>query len=336
MESQTLQMQVRPVQVKPDLVEELFLQQQAHLGYFFEHLELDALRTIVNCLMQCQGTVILTGIGKSGIVAKKVAMTMNSCGCKALYLSPVNALHGDLGMVSEQDSVLLFSKSGESDELLHLCPALRNKGASLIAIVSTRDSRLAKACDMEVHLPVAKELCPYDLAPTTSTSVQLLFGDLVAIALMRAKNISCDVFKENHPAGQIGKRLTCKVRDLMIQGGRIPQCMPHELVGDVLVELSNKQCGCVLIVDEARHLLGIFTDGDLRRALQKYKGDLLSVQLQEVMTTTPRTVEAATLAYEAMKSMEQNQKGAITCMPVLQDAVVVGLIRLHDIVQSGL
>ncbi len=324
------------INTKTDLVEELFLQQQAHLGYFFEHLDLDVLRQIVDHLMACSGTIILTGVGKSGIIAKKIAMTMNSCGFKALYLSPVNALHGDLGMVSENDSVLLLSKSGESDELLHLCPALRSKGASLIAVVSAKDSRLAKACDKEVVLPVAKELCPYDLAPTTSTCVQLLFGDLVTISLMRAKKVSRDVFRANHPAGQIGKRLTCKVKDLMLQGACIPQCGPHELVGDVLVELSNKKCGCVLVVDHTMRLLSIFTDGDLRRALQKHKAELLSASMQEVMTKGARTIDSEMLAYEAMKCMEQNQKGAITCMPVVSADKVVGLIRLHDIVQSGL
>ena len=321
---------------KIDLVEELFLEMQAHLGYFFEQLDLAELRRIVDVLLRCSGTIILTGVGKSGIIAKKVAMTLNSCGCKALYMSPMNALHGDLGLVSANDTALIFSKSGESDELLNLCPALRNKGVSLIAVVSNRDSRLSKASDYSIVLPVAKELCPFDLAPTTSTVVQLLFGDLVSIALMRSKNTSLETFIGNHPAGRIGKRMTFRVKDLMIWGDALPLSGPKTKLVDILVELSNKKCGCILIVDENEKLLGIFTDGDLRRALQKHSADALDRQVEEVMTKAPRTVEPDMLAYEAMKCMEQNQKGAITVLPVVEDGVVAGLIRLHDIVQSGL
>lgn len=321
---------------KIDLVEELFLEMQAHLGYFFEQLDLAELRRIVDVLLRCSGTIILTGVGKSGIIAKKVAMTLNSCGCKALYMSPMNALHGDLGLVSANDTALIFSKSGESDELLNLCPALRNKGVSLIAVVSNRDSRLSKASDYSIVLPVAKELCPFDLAPTTSTVVQLLFGDLVSIALMRSKNTTLETFIGNHPAGRIGKRMTFRVKDLMIWGDALPLSGPKTKLVDILVELSNKKCGCILIVDENEKLLGIFTDGDLRRALQKYSADALDRQVEEVMTKAPRTVEPDMLAYEAMKCMEQNQKGAITVLPVVEDGVVAGLIRLHDIVQSGL
>ena len=243
-----------------DLVEELFLQSQSHLAYFFDEIDLDQLRMVVDHLLSCRGTVFLTGVGKSGIIAKKIAMTMNSCGVKAGFLSPLNALHGDIGIVSAGDTVLLLSKSGEAEELLSLCPTLRNKGASLVAVVSQENSRLAKACDLTIILPVAKELCPFDLAPTTSTVVQLLFGDLVAIALMRAKNVSIDSFVLNHPAGQIGKRLTLKVKDLMVREKSLPLCGPQALLGESLVELSNKKCGCILVVDEAMHLLGIFTD----------------------------------------------------------------------------
>lgn len=319
-----------------DLVEELFLQSQSHLAHFFEAIDLDCLRQVVDHLLACQGTVFLTGVGKSGIVAKKIAMTMNSCGVKAGYLSPLNALHGDIGMVSAGDCVLLLSKSGEADELLSLCPTLRNKGASLIAVVSQGECRLAKACDLTMVLPVAKELCPFDLAPTTSTVVQLLFGDLVAIALMRAKEVTINSFVLNHPAGQIGKRLTLKVKDLMVREAGLPLCGPEEKLVDSLVELSNKKCGCILIVDKKRQLLGIFTDGDLRRSLQKHGADALSLTMQELMIKTPRSVDPELLAYDAMKDMESNQKGAITSLAVVKEGVLVGLIRLHDIIQSGL
>lgn len=321
---------------KQDLVEELFLQTQSHLGYFFEHLNLDALRRVIDHLSTCAGTVFLSGVGKSSIVAKKIAMTLNSCGIKAGFLSPLNALHGDVGVVDSDDVVMLLSKSGETDELLNLCPTIRNKGASIVAVVSQEDSRLVKASDLYIVLPVAKELCPFDLAPTTSTTVQLVFGDLVSIALMRSKAVSIDNFVMNHPAGQIGKRLILKVSDLMLRGSELPLCKPSEKLVDVLVELSNKKCGCILIVDEEMNLLGLFTDGDLRRALQKYQGDALSLSIDALMTKTPRTIAPSALAYDAMKEMEKNQKGAITSLAVVEAGKVIGLIRLHDIVQSGL
>ncbi len=318
-----------------DLVEELFLQTQAHLAHFFDKLNLNALRNVVAHLLDCKGTIFLSGVGKSGIVSKKIAMTMNSCGIKAGFLSPLNALHGDVGIISQQDVVLLLSKSGETDELLALCPVLRNKGASLVAVVSESGSRLAKACDLTMELPVAKELCPFDIAPTTSTTVQLVFGDLVAIALMRSKKITIDNFVENHPAGQIGKRLILKVSDLMVRGASLPLCRPKELLGEVLVELSNKKSGCIMIVDDYMTLLGVFTDGDLRRALQKHSAQALSLPIEELMTKTPRSIEAGALAYDAMKQMESNQKGAITSLAVVEGETLIGLIRLHDIIQSG-
>lgn len=319
-----------------DYVDELFFEMQAHLGYFFEQLDLVVVRAVIQELLSCKGTVVLTGVGKSGIACKKVAMTMNSCGTKALYLSPLDALHGDISIVSEQDAVLLFSKSGESDELLQLCPTLRNKGARLIAVVSSQNSRLSRACDMEVVLPVSKELCPFDIAPTTSTVVQLLFGDLVSIALMRAKNISIDQFLTNHPAGRIGKRLTLKVKDLMLSGRALPTCAPDDLIVDLLVELSNKKCGCITVIDKQGHLLGIFTDGDLRRGLQNQGALLLNCKVAELMTKTPRVTSPETLAYDAMKEMESNQKGPITSLCVVSEGKLVGLVRLHDILQSGL
>jgi arabinose-5-phosphate isomerase len=319
-----------------DLVEELFLQTQSHLAYFFEHLNLDALRTIIDQLLACKGSVYLSGVGKSGIIAKKIAMTMSSCGMKSGFLSPLNALHGDIGILDCQDIILLLSKSGETDELLSLCPAIRNKGASIIAVVSNAHSRLAKAADFSIVLPVAKELCPFDIAPTTSTTVQLLFGDLVAIALMRSKKVTINSFILNHPAGQIGKRLTLKVSDLMLQGAKLPVSDSKISLQDVLVELSNKKSGCILIVDEHKKLLGLFTDGDLRRALQKYNAQALSLPISELMTKTPRTIAPDALAYDAMKEMESNQKGAITSLAVVDNGILVGLIRLHDIIQTGL
>jgi arabinose-5-phosphate isomerase len=283
-----------------------------------------------------QGTIFLSGVGKSGIIAKKIAVTMSSSGTKALYLSPLNALHGDIGLVTSGDAVLFLSKSGETDELLHLCPAIRNKGARLISVVSSLDSRLAKACDLNIVLPVSKELCPFNMVPTTSTMVQLIFGDLLAIALMNRKQFTVDDFAQNHPAGRIGKRMTFTVRDLMITGDRVPLAAPENILIDALSEFSGKQCGCLLVIDAAERLLGIFTDGDLRRSLQRHGAMVLHKSLRELMTTTPRFIHAKMLAYDAMKFMEADPKRPITVVPVVEDGKVVGILKMHDIVQSGI
>ena len=325
------------VSQRQGLVEELFQETQKNVAHFFEHLNLEDTRKVFEHLLHSTGTVFLTGVGKSGIIAKKVATTMSSSGTKAVYLSPLNALHGDVGIVSKDDTVLLFSKSGESDELLHLCPTIRNKGAYLIAVVSNMESRLAKACDLSINLPVAKELCPFDMAPTTSTLVQLMFGDLLAMALMRSKHFSKSDFAQNHPAGRLGKRLTFTVKDLMLIGDAIPLAGSNDLLINVLSEFSGKKCGCLLITDEEKRLIGIFTDGDLRRSLQKHGAMVLHKPLSELMNPSPRSIDSKYLAFDAMKYMEADQKRPITVLPVVDtEEKVVGIIKMHDIVQSGI
>lgn len=319
------------------MLQELLQKKRQYLNHFFETLDLNAANEILETLAKCTGTIFVTGIGKSGIVAKKIAMTMISTGTRAIYLSAEEAMHGDLGLVSENDVILLLSKSGESEELLRLIPFLRNKKAKLIAVVSNHKSRLSQFSDFTITLPLEKELCPFGLAPTTSTVIQLIFGDLLAVALMRLKNFSIDQYALNHPSGSIGKRITLKVKDLMLTGNKIPKCDSHVKLMDVLVELSNKQCGCILIVDDEGKLNGIFTDGDLRRALQKGGGKVLESTIGESMTKSPRWIHQDLLAYDALQFMEADPKHPITVLPVL-DAhnKVVGIIKLHDILQSGL
>jgi arabinose-5-phosphate isomerase len=322
------------------VIEDLLVQSQSQLAYFFERINSAQISEVISYILSGSKNLFFTGIGKSGIASKKIAMTMNSCGIKAFSLSALNAMHGDIGLVSEGDVVFMLSKSGESDELLTLCPALRNKGAILVAVVSKEESRLAKSSDFTVVLPVLRELCPFDLAPTTSTIVQIIFGDLLAVALMRAKNISIDEFSRNHPAGQIGKRLTLKVSELMLRGQALPLCGPEDKVVDMLVELSAKRCGTLLIIDERGYLLGIFTDGDLRRGLQTYGAEVLAFSMKDVMTKTARVVLADALAMDALEMMEADQKRAVTVLPVVhkeQDGMrLLGLLKLHDILQSGL
>jgi arabinose-5-phosphate isomerase len=319
------------------MLKELFEKEKISLNHFFDCLNLNAAEELLHTLRNCKGLMIFTGIGKSGLVAEKIAMTMTSTGSRAFYLSPTNALHGDIGMVTDQDVFVMLSKSGESDELLHMIPYLRNKKVKLAAIVNNPNSRLGKACDLCVPLPMEKELCPFDLAPTTSTVMQMIFGDVLAIALMSLKNFSLAEYVMNHPAGKIGKQLTLKVKDLMLTSSAIPLCSPQDKLVDTLVELSNKRCGCVLIVDHNYTLMGIFTDGDLGRALQTCGSRALESTMLERMTKTPRSIGPEELATQALAAMEFDQKCPITVLPVVdENRHVVGLIKMHDIVQSGL
>lgn len=315
----------------------MLAEEKKSLDYFFDKINLEEADKLVELFLNCKGVVILTGVGKSGLVAKKIAVTMSSTGSKALYLSPTNALHGDIGMVHKEDVFVAISKSGESEELLHLIPAIRNKGVKLVAIVSNAESRLAKASDYVMLLPLRKELCPFDLVPTTSTTIQMIFGDLLSIAVMSKKEFSLDQYAMNHPAGRIGKRITMRVRDIMLTDTHIPMCDPTAKLGDILVELSNKKCGCVLVANEARKLQGIFTDGDLRRALQNHGSQALDKTIEQLMTLCAKSVSPDILAWDAMRIMEEDQKRPVTVLPVLsEDKTILGLIKMHDIVQSGL
>ncbi|MBN4067113.1 KpsF/GutQ family sugar-phosphate isomerase [Simkania negevensis] len=318
------------------MIKDLFVEQRRLVNGFFDSIDANVVEELVQRLLSCHGTVFFSGIGKSGFVAEKVATMMVSLGTKASYLSPTNTLHGDLGIVHAGDVFVFMSKSGESEELLHLVPFLRNKGVFLVAIVCNKESRLCRACDFVVELPVERELCPFDLAPTTSAAVQMIFGDIIAVALMKAKSFSIEEYASNHPAGSIGKRATLKVKDLMLCGEDVPLCRPHDLLVDVLVELSNKRCGCLVVADENKAMKGIFTDGDLRRALQAKGATIMDATLEELMLKTPRSIAPDVLAWHAMKKMEEDQKHPITVLPVIDDTRVVGIIKMHDIIQSGL
>lgn len=319
------------------MLKDLLDKQRSYTEHFFKSLDLEPIEQLVQLLLKCPGVLFFTGVGKSGLVAKKIAFTMVSTGTRAFFLSPTDAVHGDLGMVSANDAFIILSKSGESDELLNLVPAIRNKGATLISVVCNSESRLAAASHATVTLPFLHELCPFDMAPTMSTTSQLLFGDLLTIALMRHKNFSIDQYALNHPSGRLGKRITLKVKDLMLTGERVPLCGPEHLLGQVLVELSNKRCGCILVVDKEHKMLGIFTDGDLRRTLQKVGGQVLEVKIKDVMNPNPSFIGPEVLAWEAMKRMEENYQRRIMMLPVLDEhRKLLGLLHMHDIIQSGL
>lgn len=318
------------------MIKELFNEQRSHIEHFFAELNVGDAEKIFEACQQISGLLILTGVGKSGLIAEKIAMTLISTGTKALYLPATNFLHGDIGIVTENDAVILLSKSGETEELLHLLPFFQRRKAKTIAIVSEEKSRLALACDLAMVLPVEKELCPFDLAPTTSTEVQLLFGDALAIALMKAKGFTLNEYGENHPSGLIGKKILLKVDDLMMQGDQLPLCRLDDKLVDMLHELSSKKCGCLVVIDERQNFLGIFTDGDLRRALQSKGASILESKIGDLMTRSALFIEQGVRAVDAVKLMQRDPKKWIMMLPVLDNQKVVGLLRMHDVIHAGL
>lgn len=318
------------------MLQELITLQSRSLESLYAHLSIEELETLFAALKACKGLIFCTGIGKSAFVAQKVAATMASTGTRAMFLSATDALHGDIGMVSSGDVVIIFSKSGESDELISLLPYLRNKGAKLAAIVNSPKSRLEDGCSLVLHLASVKEICPFDMAPTTSSVTQMLIGDLLAVALMKEHRFGIEDFARNHPAGKLGKRISVYVRDIMWKGKKIPKCRPEDRLVDVLEEFSSKAAGVLLVLDPEGKLAGIFTDGDLRRSLQKEGAGVLEMPMQRLMTVSARTLQPDALVWDAMREME-SPTGRITVMPVLdQERHVVGLLRMHDIIQLGL
>lgn len=308
--------------------------QEQFLQPYFATLDWEKGEEIIDRCFHCKGHIILTGVGKSGLIAEKIAMTLISTGTRALYLPTLNFLHGDIGAVGEEDLVLMLSKSGESQELLTLLPPLKQKGSTIIALTSDEKSRLAKKADLSLYLPLEKELCPFDLAPTISTTVQLLFGDALAVALMEKKGFTLEGYAQNHPSGSIGKKITCRVADLMLKGDQLPLCEKDEKLVNLIVLLSDKKCGCLLVVDGEKHLLGVFTDGDLRRALQQEGSAALEKPIGDWMNRDPIILHPQDLAYTAMKKMQNTRY--VMVAPVLENKKVVGLIRMHDIIHEGI
>jgi arabinose-5-phosphate isomerase len=311
--------------------------EKKYINYFFEHLDLEAAEAVLQCCYRCEGIIFFTGVGKSEVMAQKIASTLTSTGTRALFLAPTNALHGDIGILSDKDLFVILSKSGESEELLNLLPYIRNRGTTIISIVSNGNSHLAKSADLTVILPIEKELCPFDLAPTISAQAQIIFGDLLAVGLMKLKNFSLDEYAKNHPAGTIGKRITTRVSDLMISHASAPLCRPSDRVIDTLVELSKKRCGCVLIADEEHRLQGIFTDGDLGRALNAEGASILNQPISALMIKNPRSIAPEALAWKALQEMENDPHNPITVLAVTDPMQkILGLIKMHDIVQAGI
>jgi len=317
------------------MIGNLLKEQKENIDYFFSHVSQEQIEIVVQKLLSCKGSLIITGIGKSGIIANKLAMTLLSTGTKAFYLPCTDALHGDIGIVTKEDICILLSKSGETKELIRLVPYIRKKGASLISIVCNEKSQLVRLADFYLVLPMKKELCPFNLAPTTSSTIQMIFSDILCVALMKQKNFSLEEYASNHPAGSIGKKISLSVEDIMLKEDNIPFCSKEDRVIDILHELSHKKCGCMVIVDHHKKLLGIFTDGDLRRTIGAHSDKFLEKKMEELMTQNPKCITPDQLAWDAVKQMQEDGK-LVSVMPVVKNNQVVGLIRMHDIVQAGL
>ncbi|GLT42307.1 hypothetical protein SLA2020_163130 [Shorea laevis] len=314
----------------------LFKSQQDHLNYFFQNLDLTQTLAFTHTLLNSPGTIFFTGVGKSGFVANKISQTLVSLGIPSAFLSPLDALHGDIGALSSRDILVLFSKSGSTEELLRLVPCARAKGTYLIAVTSVEGNALASLCDMNVHLPLEKELCPFNMAPVTSTAIQMVFGDTVAIALMGARNLTKEEYAANHPAGRIGKSLIFKVKDVMKKQDELPVCREGDLIMDQLVELTSKGCGCLLVIDEEYHLIGTFTDGDLRRTLKASGEGIFKLTVGEMCNRKPRTIDPDAMAVEAMQKME-SPPSPVQFLPVInQQNVLIGIVTLHGLVSAGL
>jgi arabinose-5-phosphate isomerase len=314
------------------------LQLEAHaIAVVAERLAAAQVDRVMDLLIACSGKVVIVGVGKSGIIAQKIAATMTSTGTAALYLHPSDALHGGLGIVNSTDVVMVLSNSGETDEIVAMLPYLKHRSVPIIGIVGNLDSTLARRCDAVLDASVDQEACPLNLAPTTSTTVALALGDAVAMTLMKRKGHTLDDFAGNHPAGRLGKRLTLRVEDLMHSGTSNPTISSDASWVAIVHAISNGGLGAVNVIDSSGKLSGIITDGDLRRAIQSREHAALeNLKGEEIMTRDPVVVSATTLAYDALRLME-DRPSQISVLPVVNgEKICVGLIRLHDIVRSGL
>ncbi|WP_111414281.1 KpsF/GutQ family sugar-phosphate isomerase [Billgrantia lactosivorans] len=283
-------------------------------------------------ILACQGRVVVTGMGKSGHVAGKIAATLASTGTPAFFVHPGEASHGDLGMITPGDVVLALSNSGETAEVTALLPLLKRIGTPLISMTGRPDSTLARHADAHLDAGVSREACPLDLAPTASTTAALALGDALAVALLEARGFTAEDFALSHPGGSLGKRLLLRVSDLMHQGERLPSVPLGSPLRDALLEITRQGLGFTCVVDEHNRLIGVYTDGDLRRTLDQYQ-DLSQLRVDDVMTRPGKRIAPDVLAAEAVRVMEDN---LITALAVVDEAGhPIGALHMHDLLRSG-
>ncbi len=285
----------------------------------------------VRLVLACRGRVVVTGVGKSGHVGRKIASTLASTGTPAFFVHPGEASHGDLGMITREDVVLALSYSGESDELRTILPIVKRLGAKLVALTGNTRSTLASLADVVLDARVEKEACPLDLAPTASTAAALALGDALAIAALDARGFGHEDFARSHPAGSLGRKLLTHVRDIMHTGEAIPRVDARATLADAVLEISRKRMGMTAVVDGDGRLAGLFTDGDLRRSLERGV-DIRATPIAQVMTRAPRSIRPEALAAEAVDVMEANR---ITQLPVVDgDGRLVGALNIHDLLRA--
>jgi len=282
--------------------------------------------------LDCRGRIVVTGMGKSGHVGGKIAATLASTGTPAFFVHPGEASHGDIGMITRDDAVLALSNSGETDEILLIVPIIKRLGVPLLAFTSNAASRIAQAATVHLDIGVPAEACPLNLAPTASTTAALAVGDALAVALLKARGFTEEAFDRSHPAGNLGRRLLLHVKDVMRTGKDVPKVPPHTPLAAGLLEVTRKGLGMTAIVDAGDRVLGVFTDGDLRRALDR-AADLHTTRMDAVMTRNAKTVRANSLAAEAVHLMETHR---ITSLVVVDaDDIVVGALNVHDLMRAG-
>lgn len=306
-----------------------------------EQQALDVLATQINdsfnqaceILLQCKGRVVITGMGKSGHIGRKMAATFASTGTPSFFMHPGEAGHGDLGMLVRGDVLIAISNSGKSDEIMMLMPLIKHLGVPLITISRTDKGPMPQNADIALTLGESDEACPLGLAPTSSTTATLVLGDALAVALLEARGFTADDFARSHPAGALGKRLLLHVKHLMHTGDELPKVSPDTPMNQVLYEISNKRLGLTTIVDEKEHLLGIFTDGDLRRLIDKQQGFDVNLPVSEVMTKKPSTISQEARAVEALQQL--NLKKISQFVVVDDQNKVIGVISMHDLIQAG-
>jgi arabinose-5-phosphate isomerase len=292
----------------------------------------------VEVLAHCSGKVVVTGMGKSGLICRKISATLASTGTPSFFLHSADALHGDVGMIMKDDVILAVSNSGETDEILKILPHFKFLELKLVVMTGNTDSTLAKAADVVLDVGVKEEACPLGLAPTASTTAALATGDALAIVLLEHKGFKEEDFALRHPGGILGRRLLLRVEDLMHRDRELPIIRSDTAIKEALFEITDKRLGVTGVIDQQEKLVGIITDGDVRRGLQTHGTEIFSKTAQQVMTAAPRTISKDALASEALARMEQNRPRPITSLFVLDVASEkpIGIVHLHDIFKAGL
>jgi len=284
---------------------------------------------LCNAIITCNGKLIIMGVGKSGHIAQKISATLSSTGTPSIFIHPTEAAHGDMGLIDKKDIVLLISNSGETDEIINILSSLKRHAKKIVSISGNNKSKIAKSADIKIQLNSKKEACPLDLAPTSSTTNALAFGDALAISLLEAKGFTKNDFAHSHPAGKLGKKLITRVKDLMHKGNSIPKVTPSTLLDKALLEITKKNLGITLVIDKSK-VVGIFTDGDLRRCINK-KVNIQNTQIKKVMTKTFKTISLDALAIDAAEIMENNK---IFTLVVMNKNKYVGVISMHDLIEA--